>query len=139
YKDCLLIAQTWPVRPTPHCCHARALAASQSAGLEEIAGVHEAAYPGRLRALLVDVLIADHRGLRQIDPIDRRQLRDHPGRRLAASASILRPVRANLPGRQDSAQMAVEFGDPGLDLFARKAAALDSPLVGDDENQMVAD
>src|ERR1700678_373311 len=58
--------------------------------------------------LIVDSLIADHRGAFEVNAMNFGELQDHAGPGLAASASVGVVVPANLPARQDVAQLAIE-------------------------------
>src|SRR5271168_564281 len=70
---------------------------------------------GRRARLSIDFLIADHRGRREIDAVQLRELRDHAALGFAAFAFVVIDMRTDHPAGEDVAELTVEFHERGLD------------------------
>src|SRR5208283_4830898 len=105
---------------------------------EEILRVEEGADATGLARLLIHFLIANPGRGFQIDDERLRQLGDHAGLGLAAFASIVFVMRTHEPSAEDVAELMIELRERGFHLRHREAAALDTRLVSENQNEVVA-
>src|SRR5260370_37861005 len=113
------------------------LRASLRLVLEKLGRVYKLADAGDASSVGIDFLIAHHRRRAKVHSMRPGEARDHTPLGLAAGALVGVIVRANLPRRQDAAELMIEVGERGLDVIAPIAPALDSGLIANDENQTI--
>src|SRR5512135_579982 len=94
-----------------------------SSGAEEVLGVDKFSHTGCARRGRINLLITHHRRAGEINAVRPCEILDHPAFGLAAFASVGVVMRTDLPRRQDSAELVIEFSQRGFDLLRAIATA----------------
>src|SRR6516165_1295397 len=105
---------------------------------KKIPGVNETSKARTTGCFRVNCLVADHRRAFQIDAVGNGQFRNHSRTGLAALTVVIVVMRTNLPPCQDAAKSRVKSTQCRLYLTKSKTSALDTRLIGNHKDQVVA-